>query len=422
MPSRYFSLISGPCRFDPETYSSDRCLAGVWNGTDGTVRIHKVIARTPSYGVGLPTSNFSPLSVVSSSPGNYRIERCTAYTGGEAVTALKLDTDNASLAVEMALLPATVTPASPALVGTRIGSPLNNYTGNSGVVGFVANSGGARLSLTSSSSGSNALIGSVGYGDCGPIVLKQDQGISVRGDNQFGMGSHHIGVEAEILVGTESYRFSAVFVPNYVGEPLYVILNTGATDAKLISLKHVTVLTNLYPAAQAQGNALRLNRVLKPSVYTEVAPLQADTAEAIPSGLLLFKNAVTSGLAATARSERELFDNHDAGILASLTPRMISERSGQIGAFRTMSLAPHNKTFPLPHVKGQELWNDAFPPIIVPVNTGFGVNSHSAHQGSSNPYYQFFLNGISSFDVEIILSYEVPAATGGGATDFAFFG
>jgi len=419
VPYKYYTLTTGPTQHASDWNALQRCLAGVWNGTDGVIRIHQVRARMPSQGCSAANLNLGASAMATGPNGTLQMYRCTAYSGGTAVTAVKHDTDDSDPSVQFVVLPDTCTTSS--MLRAVEAGRLVSYSTAATLPLTVYNILGGRLS--SGNSYASAYESASGSTDATPIVMKQDQGLSFSADQDFGYSSMPTIVAATVVVGSATYSFTAEVVPNYLGVPHFVIFNTGATDAKLISLYLYPPTSFSLPTGNVQNNSLRLTTLHRPDVYTAITPVSHDTADAVPSGLLTFKNAVASAAYSMDETESQMIDFVDITVAAATGAYVLAHRFGRIGALRVHAPDRYNRNVGFfPEVEGQLLWSNKSPPIVVPIATGFGVNMSSMQDITSTTVQHNLLNLVSSLDVEIVLSYEAPAAAPSGGGDVAFFG
>lgn len=415
MAAKYFIATSGPIKSQDGSAAAARGLAGVFNGSTGTVRVHGIKARIPALGPYVQAS-LTGSSIASMPNGTLEVARCSAYGGGAVADApLKCDTDADDCDVAWVDLPTTSTTDDAPLRAIENEAPP---AFGSGGFPFSFNSlVGAPLSGRTGSS-SAALFRCRSDADSDGLVLQPDEGLAVRASGESGTLGMQWLFTVTLVVGTSTYVYQRTVAPGYVGQPWFVLWNAGATAATVLRIEQHNTTSHFLPSGSHQGHMLRVSRSRYPTEFSVVSDvLPADTADVLPEDVLVFKDAECGGRLGMHATELAALDQADLVAAAPLCNFFLG-RVGQIYP-RLILPDPQNRDFGFSDLTGVILHCAKARPLVVPPGTGLCVFGSTFHTLSGNAFSMQLLGGAAVLDIEMVLSYEAAAP---GAADTAFFG
>lgn len=387
---------------------------GILNNSEGTIEIRSIWLANASGNQGFDAPS-SPTTGVS----RYRITRCSAMSGGEAVNPSKMDTDSADL-------------PSQVLIRLKPEATFGDY------IRFVGDTPGvpqAAVVMTSwntyASKGQNSATFFDSTADVGvqPVVLREGQGLVIADSPNQTLAHLQMG-EFIIRVSGTGATYS-IFTDrmctreNGAEVPALGVFN-GSGSGVVLEVYQIFSPDIGNSDLNISGQNVRISHLDTIADGEDVMPVANDTDDSLPAGITIRKN-FTMRPPRPGLTDNELTDVSSATNMINVSA---SNLFAILGAYYRSGLIRHvarGPWFPITPFNmettsgGRNLYyaGPGQTGIVLRKGQGIGIASCSWTNAS---ILVFLLSTYSNLDIAVEFTYTAPAASGGGGGSFTFVG
>lgn len=342
-------------------------------------------SKGSGYNAHIKLMNLRPLSGPNAAASIISVQRITAYTGGTVKQPFSFDSNNAALPSQVT---AVTSPASVTLVATdeyRRSMILceQNPTRTLATLCACAN-GDARTGFDS-----GEFIRLTGDSDVTGYILREGQGIALVNKANSAAHCYVVNIRMKVQSTGACYRYEHVIEPVYMSGDAPFLLFNGSGSGLVLEVEKIQIReigTDEYVTADYS----LIDGIMGAECPCEDAGyIMADSTDSLPSGILIKKNCVTARLGSKI------------GALITLPAnRRLTLTESPYGPGITRGPQIARRGIFTPDMAG--------PDIVLREGMGIGL---FLRNGGSQLFYEFSA---------IITLEEIPVASGGGATCFAF--